>query len=260
MDIAPATDFAGMKDSARSKPAPRLFVECSLAAGDRVSLDGDRAHYVSRVLRMAVGDALTVFADGDFDYPATITGMGKRRVTLAVGEGEANRRESPLAVRLLQGVARGDRMDFVVQKATELGVREIVPLMTDFSVVRLDAARAARRTQHWRNIARSACEQCGRSRVPVIAEPTRLSACLQVSAAATRLVFTPEVGAKITTLEPERELLEVLIGPEGGLSDGELNDAQAAGFRPVSLGPRVLRTETAAIAALAALQTCWGDA
>lgn len=243
------------------KPAPRLFVGHSVAAGDDVSLEGDRAHYVCRVLRLSAGDRLTVFDNGDFDYPATITSASKRQVTLTIGEGKANHRESPLAVRLLQGVARGDRMDFVVQKATELGIREIVPLLTDFSVVRLSAARAARRRQHWQNIARSACEQCGRSRVPTIAEPTDLLAYLQTeSEAATRLMFSPLGAAKLTELEPGSPPLDILIGPEGGLSANEVKSAQAAGFRSVSLGPRTLRTETAAIAALAALQTCWGDA
>ena len=254
--------FLRMNDVTKpSKPAPRLFVGHLLTAGDDVRLDSDRAHYVSRVLRLSVGDRLTLFDDGDFDYPATITSVGKREVTVTLSEGEANHRESPLAVRLLQGVARGDRMDFVVQKATELGVREIVPLMTDFSVVRLNAARAKSRQQHWQNIARSACEQCGRSRVPAIAQPIGLLPYLQSeSDAATRLMFSPIGTARLSELEPGGPLLDILIGPEGGLSDNEVSSAKAAGFRAVSLGPRTLRTETAAIAALAALQTCWGDA
>ena len=232
----------------------------SVTPGEEISLEGDRAHYVHRVLRMSVGDRVIVFDDGDFDYPATITNASKRQVTLNIGEGEANRSESPLTVRLLQGIARGDRMDFVVQKATELGVREIVPVLTDFSVVRLNAKRAERRLQHWKNIARSACEQCGRSRVPTIAEPTDLLGRLQAeSDATTRLMFSPVANTKLAELEKGRSPLDVLVGPEGGLSENEVKSAQAAGFRAVSLGPRTLRTETAAIAALAALQACWGD-
>ena len=262
MNAQPARQrFRRMNDTPKPlRPAPRLFVPHSVAAGDDVSLDTARAHYVHRVLRLSVGDRLTVFDDGDFDYPATIISADKRQVTLTIGEGKANQNESPLAVRLLQGIARGDRMDFVVQKATELGVREIVPVLTDFSVVRLSAARAERRRQHWQNIARSACEQCGRSRVPAIAEPTDLLPFLQIeSDATTRLMFSPVDAPRLAELSPGHAPLDILIGPEGGLSKNEVELAQAVGFRAVSLGPRTLRTETAAIAALAALQAYWGD-
>lgn len=241
-------------------PRPRLFLDQPIAANGSITLEGDRAHYLSRVLRVAPGAELAVFADGDGDYRASVASIGRREVRLSIGERQPAAAESPLSVTLLQGVARGERMGFVVQKATELGARRIVPVQTEFSVVKLDSRRAERRRAHWQNVARSACEQSGRCHVPRIEPPTSLATALAaVSSADARLVFVPSAGERLRDVQRVDGEAEILVGPEGGLSAADLDAAVAAGFRAVSLGPRILRTETAALAALAALQASWGD-
>ena len=170
-------------------------------------------------------------------------------------------KRSPLPVHLLQGISRGDRMDTVIQKTTELGVARISPVLTEFSVVRLDAARAAKRTQHWMRVAQSTCEQCGRNSVPVIDTPVTLTDVFDAAATLPqqRLVLQPESSACISDISLAQHDTVLLIGPEGGLSATENEQALAAGFQPASIGPRILRTETAAIAAIAILQSRCGD-
>jgi 16S rRNA (uracil1498-N3)-methyltransferase len=169
--------------------------------------------------------------------------------------------ESALQIRLLQGLSKGDRMDTVVQKATELGVQRISPLLTDHSVVKLDGARAIRRHEHWQKIAQSACEQCGRNIVPTIDEVIALNNWYDQNRddAGTRLILCPEAGTPLSSAGRPDAGLTLLIGPEGGFSMSEYECAAAAGFSAVSLGPRILRTETATIAAVSAVQTLWGD-
>lgn len=237
----------------------RLFLDQPVEAGSSITLEGDRAHYVTRVLRKGVGAELWVFCDSAYDYSANIVSVANRRVELRIGDARETNAESSLSVGLFQGLARGERMDFVVQKATELGVARITPVFTDFSVVKLDASRAARRRAHWEKVAQSACEQCGRSRVPEIALPCALSDVLQERTAHPRLVLAPDGEQRLAKIEPPADRLDILVGPEGGLSATELDAALSAGFRSVALGPRILRTETAALSALAALQTLWGD-
>src|SRR5690606_17305584 len=234
----------------------RLYLPERIVAGTDVALDAERSHYVARVLRARPGSALVVFDGHGGEYDATVRAVSKHAVTLAVGSWRPDERESPLEVRLLQGVSRGERMDWVVQKATELGVARIMPVITEFSVVRLEPERAGRRLAHWRKIAQGACEQCGRNRVPAIEPPASFAALVGEASDATRILLEP--GAPHTLAAIERGPVELLIGPEGGLSAGEREQALAAGFRPCSLGPRVLRTETAAVAALAVLQARLG--
>ena len=238
----------------------RVYVDAPLAAGKRVILEGNAASHVTRVLRLRVGDALTLFNGAGGEYAASIDAARGGRLTVAVGEPRAVERESPLSLTLAQGVSRGERMDLVVQKATELGVCGIVPLFTERSVVRLGAQQAERKLTHWRAIAIAACEQSGRNRLPNVAPPVSLADLLRGgSDGSTRLLLSP--GATDTLGDVPRPLsaVTVLIGPEGGLAQAEQEAAVAAGFRPVRLGPRVLRTETAAIAALALLQREFGD-
>jgi 16S rRNA (uracil1498-N3)-methyltransferase len=241
----------------------RVHVEGPLASGKRISLEGNAASHVTRVLRLRVGASLIVFDGGGGEYEASIDKAHGGTVTVAIGEHHAIERESPLAVTLAQGVSRGERMDLVVQKATELGVTRLVPVLTERSVVRLTAQQSDRKVNHWRAITIAACEQCGRNRLPAVAPPVTLGAFLRDAPAAggaTRLLLSPEGSTTLRELtRPLSAPLTVLIGPEGGLTDEEEQAAAAAGFTAVRLGPRVLRTETAAIAALALLQREIGD-
>ena len=237
----------------------RLYVPVPLESGAALPLDPDRSHYVSRVLRLRAGDELVLFDGRGGEHAGSIAQASRSGVTVTVGERTGREAESPLAIRLIQGISRGERMDFVVQKATELGVSRITPVLTEFSVVRLDPAKAAKRAEHWSKIAQSACEQCGRNRLPEIDAPQALSAVLDSQAPGdTRIVLQPGAGRPLAQ-RPEGTRVDLLIGPEGGLSDGELAKAAAAGFVPCSLGPRILRTETAALTAVAVLQAAHGD-
>jgi len=239
----------------------RVYVDTPLAAGKRVTLEGNAASHVTRVLRLRVGEALTLFNGAGGEYAASIDAARGGRLTVAVGEPRAVERESPLTLTLAQGVSRGERMDLVVQKATELGVSGIVPLFTERSVVRLGAQQAERKLNHWRAITIAACEQSGRNRLPNVAPPLSLADWLRSGADRDggRLLLSPAATARIDAPPRPATSVTVLIGPEGGLTNAEQEAAVAAGFLPVRLGPRVLRTETAAIAALALLQREFGD-
>jgi 16S rRNA (uracil1498-N3)-methyltransferase len=237
----------------------RVYVGEPLSADTLVEVDGAAANHITRVLRLRAGDAITTFDGRGGEYEARIDAIRKDRVLVLVGAHRAVERESPLAVTLAQGVSRGERMDFVVQKATELGVHRIVPLITERSVVRLDSKQAEAKVRHWRAIVVAACEQCGRNTLPEVGIPRRLEALLGRSEKSQqRLVLSPLGEQSIGGLGIRGSVL-VLIGPEGGLSESELDAALRAGFCAVRLGPRVLRTETAALAALAALQQQLGD-
>jgi 16S rRNA (uracil1498-N3)-methyltransferase len=239
----------------------RVYIDAPLHSGTRVTLEGNAASHVTRVLRLRVGEALTLFNGQGGEYAAGIDKAHGGSVTIAVGEHRAQERESTLAITLAQGVSRGERMDLVVQKATELGVSALAPVLTERSVVRLDAQQAERKLNHWRAIAVAACEQSARNRLPQIRDPASLRDFLGNSRelAGTRLLLSPAGVRRIAELEAPRGEFTVLIGPEGGLAPEEQQAALEAGFLSVRLGPRVLRTETAALAALALLQHRFGD-
>ncbi len=237
----------------------RVYVDAPLASGMRVTLQGSAAGHLTRVLRLRVGEALTVFNGAGGEYAASIEHAHAGRVAVAIGELRAIERESPLTLTLAQGVSRGERMDLVVQKATELGASGLAPVLAERSVVRLTAQQAERRLNHWRAIAIAACEQSGRNRLPAIASPVPLKDFLRTSDGSMRLLLSPAATATLADLPRLVSAITVLIGPEGGLAEAEQEAAVAAGFKPVRLGPRVLRTETAAIAALTLLQREFGD-
>ncbi len=250
----------------------RVYLDAPLNTGGRVTLEGSAARHVTRVLRLRPGQALTLFNGGGGEYAATVETVHAEKVAVAVGELRAIERESPLTLTLAQGISRGERMDLVVQKATELGVSAIVPLLTERSVVRLDARQAARRHDHWRAIAIAACEQSGRNRLPQVMPPVPLADFLRTGAdnpagaeASVRsalracLLLSPVATARIDDVPRSVARVTVVIGPEGGLTEAEQQAAATAGFTPIRLGPRVLRTETAAIAALTLLQREFGD-
>jgi 16S rRNA (uracil1498-N3)-methyltransferase len=210
------------------------------------------------VLRLAVGAELTVFDGRGGEYPATIVESRGTVLRVRLGDHRPLERESPLEITLAQGLARGERMDWAVQKATELGVAVLAPLVTERSVVKLDVRQAAKRREHWRGVAIAACEQCGRNRLPEVLSPTAYGEWLATARAGVRLLFDPTAASGLQTIG-KVSAVTLLIGPEGGLSPAERTLAVDAGFKPVRMGPRVLRTETAAIAAVSALQALLGD-
>lgn len=234
----------------------RFFTDTPLSLGDH-ELPEAQAHYISRVLRMAEGDALQLFDGSGLEFRASLLEVGKKRVVVQVTESLAGQVESPLHIHLGQGLSRGERMDWAIQKATELGVNQITPIFTERCEVRLKDERADKRLLHWRQVAISACEQCGRSTVPVIHPPLLLADWLKQTEAELKLVLHPVAEPLVSHARPAS--LAFLIGPEGGLSDGEVDAAQGAGFHPARLGPRVLRTETAPVVALSVAQQLWGD-
>ena len=239
----------------------RLLVSGALINGAEFELEGDRARYLGKVLRSRVGDQLTVFNGEGSEWPATIIRIGKNSVVLELGDGVEATAESPLKIHLVQGISRGDRMDFVVQKATELGVKRITPVLTEYGVVKLNGERAEKRREHWQKIANSACEQSGRTRLPLIDTPLPMKNWFGNKPAKVdaELILAPGAAVALAGIDAPNTKVCVLIGPEGGFSESECADAEVSGFTAVSLGPRVLRTESAAIATLAVLQSLWGD-
>ncbi len=237
----------------------RVHVEVPIGGRIQLDLTGTAASHVARVLRLRAGDPLILFDDAGGEYLAAIAAVLPDIVRVTVGAYLATDRESPLHVTLAQGISRGERMDVVVQKATELGVTRIVPVLAERTVVRLNAAQAANRLRRWRAIAVAACEQCGRSRLPEIMQPMTVQEFLVSDLpGGLRLVLSPEGGMRVKDL-PASDAVTLLVGPEGGLADAEQSAAQAAQFQGLSLGPRILRTETAALAALTVIQQKLGD-
>ncbi len=237
----------------------RVYIDAALEPGADIALAGNAAAHLLRVLRLRPGAELTVFNGRGGEYLGRITGVRRAEVMLSVGEHQAVERESPFALTLAQGVSRGERMDLVVQKATELGVSRLVPLLTERSIVRLDEEQIGRKSSHWRSIAIAACEQCGRNRVPEVSAPVHLTDYVKRPDAATRLLLSQVSITSLMDVPRPGGAVTLLVGPEGGLTEPEHVAAMASGFMPVRVGPRVLRTETAAIAAVALLQGQWGD-
>lgn len=239
----------------------RLHVDLQLRPGDVVVLPAATAEHALRVLRMRTGDELTLFNGDGHDYRCTIEHADKRDAHVRVLESHAVGNESPLDITLAQAIARGEKMDWIVQKATELGVSRIVPLHTERSEVHLDERRATRRLAHWQAVALAACEQCGRAALPKIEPPQSLPAWLGSLAdpACLRLALLPQDGCRVRDLQLAARSACLAVGPEGGWGDRDLAVLRDVRFRALNLGPRVLRTETAGLAALAALQAVHGD-
>jgi 16S rRNA (uracil1498-N3)-methyltransferase len=238
-----------------------VYVETPLAAGERALLEGDAANHIGRVLRARVGDELTLFDGRGGEYKARIAEFRGAKVVTDVGEHRTVERESNLEITLLQGIARGDRMDTIVQKATELGVTRIVPITAERSVVKLARDSSHRKHAHWLAIVISACEQCGRNVLPEIAQPQSLADAVRATTLATqrRLILAPGGSMSLPAALAGFTSIALLIGPEGGLSPPEVEIAERGGFLACRVGPRILRTETASLAAIAALQAVAGD-
>jgi 16S rRNA (uracil1498-N3)-methyltransferase len=238
----------------------RVYVAGPLAPDADILLPAAAAVHVGRVLRLREGAVIAAFDGSGHDYRCEVLSVKGDEVRVRVGPRTAGLPESPLRITLVQAVSRGERMDWTLQKATELGVRTIVPVLSARSVVRLDEKQAESKLRHWQAIVASACEQCGRSIVPEIRPPQEFGRYLAAAAReGQRFVLSPTGPASLAGLTSVGTRVELLIGPEGGLEDAELERAAAAGFTPVGLGPRVLRTETAGIVALTVLQALWGD-
>lgn len=236
----------------------RLFTPQALEPGSETSLDAEASHYLLRVLRLPVGAPLLLFNGDGSEYSAELSAAGKKQATVRVLGKHAVHTESQLHTVLGLGLSRGERMDLAIQKSTELGVNRVVPLFTEHCEVKLDDARAEKRLAHWRQVAISACEQCGRVIPPQIEAPWKLEDWLQASPAGLKLVCDQRQAQGLPEQAPAEGVV-LLIGPEGGLSDREVAQARAAGFQGLALGPRVFRTETAPVAALSVIQYLWGD-
>lgn len=237
---------------------PRIYQPGALTPGTETELAEDAANHVGRVLRMQTGSELQLFNGDGLNYQAQIIESGKKQVRVHVMACQPNPVESPLRIHLGQGISRGDRMDFAIQKAVELGVTEITPLFTERCGVKLDAERLQKRTEQWQRIAISACEQSGRSVVPTVHPALSLDKWLAQATNELKLTLDPWAKDTIKTLTPVTAV-RLVIGPEGGFSDHEVTQTNKAGFVAVQLGPRVLRTETAALTAISALQLQMGD-
>ena len=242
----------------------RVYLATALRPGGLIELPAAAAAHLAKVLRARSGDELIMFSGDGSEFAGTVETVRGSQVWAMVGAGRGVDRESPLALTLVQCVPRGDRMDFIVQKSTELGVARIVPVLSRRSVVRLDAGQAQTKSQHWRAVAASACEQCGRNRLPVIEAPRPLDAYLGEPAPQdskprpARLLLDPDFKSNGAT-QPIGAAVEIAVGPEGGFAPEELEAFRISGFATLKLGPRILRTETAAIAAIACLQSRYGD-
>lgn len=239
----------------------RLFIDAPLEPGCELRLPASAARHALRVLRLKVGDRVTLFNGDGRQYAACLLAGGERQACARIDTAAAPERESPLRLTLVQAMARGEKMDWVVQKATELGAVRIVPVVSTRSEVRLDAARGEKRVDHWRAIAIAACEQSGRNVLPVVAAPLALEAFLATDTEPTpgRWALQPGQPGGLRSLGALPPVMTVAVGPEGGFDAGDLSRLYAAGYRELTLGPRILRTETAGIAALAALQAVYGD-
>ena len=239
----------------------RAYVDAPLAPGMRVLLPEAAAAHLLRVLRLREGDACVLFNGDGHDYGARIVSATRRGGEAEILDAQAVENESPLRIVLVQGIARGEKMDLILQKSTELGVAAFVPVSSQRSEVKLDATRAEKRLAHWRTVVASACEQSGRARVPEVTPPDSLEAAVAALAGdGPRLLLDPFAEATIATLDtPPDATFAIAVGPEGGWSPRDRETLQSAGFTGIRLGPRVLRTETAGLAAVAALQARFGD-
>ena len=266
LPMAPASQYGLPFLAARRSPLasptmtiPRICVALPLSDHDTVDLPADAVNHL-RVLRMRPGKSLVLFNGEGGEYPAQLLALERRGATVRLGVRAQVEAESPMPVVLYQGVSRGDRMDWAIQKAVELGVGRIVPVFTSRSVVQLSADRLEKKRAHWQAVVTSACEQCGRNRLPVVDMPLSYAELLNVQAPGLRLLLEPDGGSGPGDLSaPGDNGVSLLVGPEGGLTGKELTEARSRHWQPLLLGPRVLRTETAGIAALAVIQTLWGD-
>lgn len=242
----------------------RFYTNTPLNIGDTIQLSASAAAHATRALRLNLDDEVIIFNGDGHDYGCTITNIEKNTVLVRVNRGQQLNNESPLKITLIQAISSGDRMDFTIQKAVELGVTLIQPITSQRSVVKLSTERAEKRTQHWQNIAISACEQSGRAVVPNVLAPLSFSQYFAKNTkkedeSILKITLAPTATKDLKSLPQSSHYIQILIGAEGGLSDDEILLSQRNGFEAITLGKRILRTETAGLAAIASMQTLWGD-
>jgi 16S rRNA (uracil1498-N3)-methyltransferase len=239
----------------------RFYSPNPLNIGVIAALSENAAAHATRVMRLKVGDTLTLFCGDGVDYHCALVSVEKKTASVEVLSQEKISNESPLNMRLLQGISSGDRMDYTIQKAVELGVTEIFPLSTERSVTKLSGDRAEKRVEHWQGVAIAACEQSGRAVLPKIHFPLTLAQWLSQhdTQQSLNLLLNPVAAKTLAQLTKPENQIHLLIGPEGGLSPGEIELANQNNFQSIVLGPRILRTETAALTAISSMQTLWGD-
>ncbi len=237
---------------------PRIYIDQTLTPSGSIEIEEHGRHYLSHVLRLRSGDKIIGFNGNGNEYLATVAELSSKKVVIEIESECHPKRESELRIELGQGISRGERMDIVFQKAIELGVHSLAPIWTRRCQVQLTGARLEKRLLHWRGVVQSACEQSGRTIVPPLQPAATLDAWLANTDNELAIVLDPGASLSLTELT-RASRIRLLIGPEGGLEPDEVQRSQTQGFIPVRLGPRILRTETAAIAALTALQTLWGD-
>ena len=239
---------------------PRIYTPQILTQGEELVITGQTAHHVTHVLRLRNGAPVQVFDGTGREHRALVNTIKRSEIILKIAEAITIRPESSLDITLLQGIARNDRMDFILQKAVELGVNVIQPLWTQHSQAHLKGSRLEKRFKHWQGVIISACEQCGRATVPQLAAAKNYSEWMSnPETRGLRLLLQPDSKTGLGTIKPTEEKIYVLVGPEGGFDMDEQVLAKSAGFTGICLGPRILRTETAAMAVLAGMQTLWGD-
>lgn len=237
----------------------RFFTPQFLHNGTQISLEEEVSHHIYQVLRLRVGDSILLFNTNGEEYAANIIQVSKKRVDANIGRLLRYEAESKLTIHLILGISRGERMMFAMQKATELGVNRITPIFTERCVVKLSERKSAKRLSHWRHIVINACEQSGRCRIPVIDKPMEYGNALSNERSGKAILLDHRSQCTLNQIAPPETSLSILIGPEGGLTDKELQLAIQNDFVGVRLGPRVMRTETAPLAAIAAVQAIWGD-
>lgn len=237
---------------------PRIYTQQPLSTGELVQLEETASHHLSKVLRMQAGRELILFNGKGGEFVATINEVTKKHVIVLVAEHNAENRESPLQLELAIGISRGERFEWVLQKATELGVTKITPLITERTEVKTSGDRQEKMLDRWQHIIISACEQCQRNLLPELAAPVQLNDYLPQVNSDLRFVLHHRDSKTLPT-EQKPQSITLLIGPEGGLSESEIAFAQQHNFNALTLGPRVLRTETAPVAAISLVQYLWGD-
>lgn len=237
---------------------PRIYIATPLQSHQEVHLDQQASEHVLKVLRLRKGATLILFDGRGAQYQGVLEQTAKHDAVVTVREAEQASAESHLHLTLAQSVSKGDRMDYTIQKAVELGVSRIIPLLTERTVVHLSGERLQRRLQHWQSIIIHACQQCGRNILPGLESVTPLQEFLH-RGDGVRLVLNHRASESLKDVHPDGQSVTLLIGPEGGLSEAEVEQAQDSGFTGIRMGPRIMRTETAAVAAISAIQTLWGD-
>ena len=237
----------------------RIYIDLPLQAGSELSLPAEAAHHLAVVLRAKAGQPLILFNNTGVEAQAVVVQVDKKQVRVRIDSVEPVERESPLRIHLAIGISRGERMDFVLQKSTELGVHAITPLFCERTEVKLSEDRLQKKLDQWQKIIAGACEQSGRARLPILHTPATLDACLLADTSEQRFVLHHRSDSTLAQREDKPSSVLLLVGPEGGLSDVEIERAQQASCVALTLGPRVLRTETAPLAAISVLQYRWGD-